>query len=200
MKEARSGRRPGRPRNEETDKAILQTARELIMENGTQSFSMDALAQRAGVSKPTIYRRWPTKDELVTDVYGYASEQTVIPDTGDALADLLALLEQMLQSFAARIGSPAASSHKMIAGLLDSPQIMEQYRANFIAPRRAAYSEIIRRGKRRGEIREDADEDILIDLVSGAYLYCLLFKPAALESKEWLHSVHGLMAVGVAKR
>lgn len=192
-------RRPGRPRSEQADEAILRAARELMLEYGVQSFSMDTLALRAGVSKPTIYRRWGNKEELITDAFGFASEQTVIPDTGDALDDLRQLLEQMLESFAARFEGKTASAHKMIAGMLDSQQLVQQYEANFIQPRRRAYQEIIRRGKRSGQIREDTDEETLVDLVSGSYFYCLLFKPQELSSGQWLKQVWRLLEDGIGR-
>ncbi|GMK41204.1 TetR family transcriptional regulator [Paenibacillus sp. CCS19] len=192
-------RRPGRPRSEQADEAILRAARELMLEYGVQSFSMDTLAQRANVSKPTIYRRWGTKDELLTDAFGYASEQTVVPDTGDALLDLRQLLEQMLASFNSRFEGKSYSAHKMIAGMLDSPQFIAQYEQNFIQPRRKAYQAIILRGKRSGQIREDANEETLVDLVSGSYLYCLLFKPSELASGQWLEQVWRLLEDGIGR-
>ncbi|MBP1963560.1 TetR/AcrR family transcriptional regulator [Paenibacillus aceris] len=182
------------------DKAIIQTARELVMEYGVQSFSMDTLALRAGVSKPTIYRRWPTKDDLLSDVLGFAAEQTDIPDTGNTLADIHMLLESMLQSLGTRLGAPSPSLHKMFAGMLDAPQFLAQYKENFIAPRRNAYSEIVKRGKRRGDIREDLDVETLVDLISGAYLYCLLFKPETVASGDWLQQVMRLLEDGVSPR
>lgn len=192
-------RRPGRPRSEQADEAILRAARELILEFGIQSFSMDTLALRAGVSKPTIYRRWGTKEELLTDAIGYASEQTVIPDTGDALLDLRQLLEQMLGSLEERFEGNLASAHKMVAGIVDSHQSLQQYEENFIRPRRRAYQEIIERGKRSGQIREDADEETLIDLVSGSYFYCLLFKPQEMASGQWLERAWRLLEEGIGR-
>lgn len=191
-------RRPGRPRNEQSNQAILQAARELIADHGVQSFSMEQLAARAGVSKPTIYRRWQTKEDLLSDVFGYAAEQTNIPDTGDALTDLHLLLDNMLKSFEVRFGASPTSMHRVIAVMIDSPQFLEQYKEHFINPRRQAYSAIIQRGKQRGQIRSDADEEILIDLVSGAYMYCLLLKPESLSSGAWLDQVRRLLEYGVS--
>ncbi|UUZ89725.1 TetR/AcrR family transcriptional regulator [Paenibacillus sp. P25] len=112
----------GRPRSESTDISILKATRALMMESGINNFSMDDVAARAGVSKPTIYLRWKTKEELLSDAFGMAADQTVIPDTGNALADLRVLLENMLHSSRLALESPAASSHKMVAGMLESPQ------------------------------------------------------------------------------
>ncbi|WP_127530976.1 TetR/AcrR family transcriptional regulator [Paenibacillus kobensis] len=193
-----SNRKPGRPRSQQADEAILNAARELMLEFGAYSFSMDTLAVRAGVSKPTIYRRWETKEALITDAFGFASQQTEVPDTGSALTDLQQLLGSMLAALGERFGIHSSSAHRMLAGMLDQRQFIEQYKDGFIASRRAAYKQIIRRGKQRGEIREDADEETVIDLVSGAYLYCLLFKPETITAAdEWLEQVLKLIQSGV---
>lgn len=199
MNESNAGRRPGRPRNGQTEAKILQAARELIMENGMQSFSMDSLALRSGVSKPTIYRRWPTKEELLTDCFGFASDPREAPDTGDALKDLALLLGGMLASLGERIGASPGSVHRMVAAMVDSPQTLSQYKKNFIEPRRKLYGQIIRRGKQRGQIREDAEEEALIDLVGGAYLYGLLFAPEKLATGAWLEQVMEQLGRGLRK-
>ena len=65
--EAAASRRPGRPRDARADRAILEAALELAAADGLAGFSVDAVAQRAGVSKATIYRRWSTKEQMVMD-------------------------------------------------------------------------------------------------------------------------------------
>lgn len=192
-------RKPGRPRNEQTDNNILESARMLMMEFGVQNFSMDVLAARAGVSKPTIYRRWPTKEDLLSDAFGFAADQTVIPDTGDTWNDLHVLLTNMLSAISKRFGNLTSGANKMMAGMIDSQQFIVEYTENFISPRRQAYKSIIQRGKLRGDIREDTDEEHLIDLISGAYFYCLLFRPEAVTSEQWLYNVFSIIENGAAK-
>ncbi|MGO4106423.1 TetR/AcrR family transcriptional regulator [Paenibacillus sp. YAF4_2] len=192
-------RKPGRPRNKQTDNNILESARMLMMEFGLQNFSMDALAVRAGVSKPTIYRRWPTKEDLISDAFGFTAEQTDIPDTGDAWTDLHVLLTNMLSAISNRFGNLSSGANKMMAGMIDSQQLIAEYTENFITPRRQAYMKIIQRGKLRGDIREATDEEHLIDLISGAYFYCLLFRPEAVASEQWLHNVLSILKNGAVK-
>ncbi|MEW9700959.1 TetR/AcrR family transcriptional regulator [Paenibacillus sp. SI8] len=190
-------RKPGRPRSEQTDQAILQAARELMLECGVQSFSMDTLAARAGVSKPTIYRRWSNKEDLLSDTIGQASDQTVIPDTGNVIEDLRILLGNMLESINLNFGLPSQSINKMLASFIDSPQLTEQYRNKFILPRRKIFEAIINKGIQRGEIRGDVNTETLVDLVSGAYFYCMLFKPKDVVSSVWLENVCDVLALGV---
>jgi AcrR family transcriptional regulator len=190
-------RKRGRPRRETTDISILKATRALIMESGVNNFSMDTVAARAGISKPTIYLRWKNKEELISDAFGIASDQTKVPDTGNALMDLRIMLENMLKAIHQSFESPVESSHKMVAGMLESPQLLAQYKQNFIAPRRQAFAKILQKGKKRGEIREDVDEDILIDLISGSYFYCMLFKPDTGKPEDWLQRAFLLIENGI---
>ena len=64
---ADTSRRPGRPRSERARQAILRAAADLLLDEGTAQVSMDAVAERAGVSKATIYRWWPSKERLALD-------------------------------------------------------------------------------------------------------------------------------------
>ncbi|MFC5650077.1 TetR-like C-terminal domain-containing protein [Paenibacillus solisilvae] len=122
-----------------------------------------------------------------------------MPDTGSALADLQILFENMLTSIGIHFGMPSPSLHKMFAGMLDSQALIMQYKENFLAPRRAANAEILRRGIQSGEIHEDVNMEILIDLISGAYFYCLLFKPNTITSGAWLQEVFQLLDKDVSK-
>jgi AcrR family transcriptional regulator len=79
----------GRPRDPAKDVAVLQATRELLVEAGYQGTTMVAIAKRAGVGAPTLYRRWPTKEALVEDAaFGHTSPVPVPATTGDLYADL----------------------------------------------------------------------------------------------------------------
>ncbi|AFM18545.1 transcriptional regulator [Mycolicibacterium chubuense NBB4] len=79
----------GRPRNPAKDVAVLQATRELLVEAGYQGTSVMAIARRAGVGAPTIYRRWPTKESLVEDAaFGHPQPAPLPRPTGELLADL----------------------------------------------------------------------------------------------------------------
>ncbi|KWX19589.1 TetR family transcriptional regulator [Mycolicibacterium wolinskyi] len=79
----------GRPRDPAKDVAVLTAARELLVEEGYQGTTVLAVARRAGVGAPTIYRRWPTKEALVEDAaFGHAAPVPVPGPSGDLRADL----------------------------------------------------------------------------------------------------------------
>ncbi|MUT66978.1 TetR family transcriptional regulator [Paenibacillus sp. NEAU-GSW1] len=158
---------------------------------------MDDLAQRAGVSQPTIYRRWRSKEEMISDTIGFSSNPVELPESGNALEDIKDILLNMLQSMDAMFAG-APFSPRLIASMLDSAFILEQYRNDFILPRRVLYTRKVREGKERGEIRRDADDEVLVDLVCGAYIYCVLFRPEVFDRQMWFKQVFDLVKNGVA--
>jgi AcrR family transcriptional regulator len=87
----------GRPRNPAKDVAVLQATRELLVEVGYQGATVVAIARRAGVGAPTIYRRWATKEALVEDAaFGHPQPAPMPSPTGDLTADLLAWVSTFL--------------------------------------------------------------------------------------------------------
>jgi AcrR family transcriptional regulator len=98
--EATSTPRPlGRPRDERADRAILAAALELMAEHGVRDLRMDDVAERAGVGKATIYRRYRSKDELITDAVAALVSEITVPDTGSTRADLLALMRRAVKMY-----------------------------------------------------------------------------------------------------
>jgi AcrR family transcriptional regulator len=98
--------RPSPSRGEARERAILDAARELIVEIGYDRITVDAIAQRAGASKATMYRRWPGKAELVADALQRTAADAApgIPDTGSLRGDLLATVGDIGRSFVGERG------------------------------------------------------------------------------------------------
>src|SRR5213595_2934911 len=94
----------GRPRSEKAHKAILDAAAELLLAQGLEAVSMDDVAERAGVSKATIYRWWPTKETLALEAlyHEWDTARPAPPDTGSLRGDLLALLRPWIRRVRAR--------------------------------------------------------------------------------------------------
>ena len=82
----------GRPRDARADRAILTATLQLMAERGVRDLRMDDVAERAGVGKATIYRRYGSKDELVSDAVATLVSDITIPDTGSTRAGLMALM------------------------------------------------------------------------------------------------------------
>ena len=105
-------RRPGRPRNASYDKTILEAALEILVEKGYTGFTIDGVAARTGVGRPTIYRRWPSKAALAIAALDAGVPVTATPDTGCLREDLLAFQRDRVK----RMNLPPHRS--VVAGLV----------------------------------------------------------------------------------
>src|ERR1700692_1463636 len=142
----------GRPRSARAYEAVLKAAAGLLLERGLDAVSMDAVAARAGVSKATIYRWWPTKESLALDALytEWAAAPSQTRDTGSLRGDLLS----MLRPWARLAGSRPYG--RVVAALLTEaqtdPVFAAEYRQRFLEPRREQVREIFRRAIERGEL------------------------------------------------
>ena len=166
--------RRGRPRSEARKQAILQAAFELLGERGLAATSMDAVAERAGVSKATIYRWWDSKELLALDAL-YAAWDTAGPvtrETGTLRAEMLALVRPWVRLVAA--GPSARILTALLAEAQNDPEFGQAYRAHFVEPRRDQARAVFSRAIARGEIPDGVDVEVAIDLLWGP-LYHRLF-------------------------
>ena len=173
----------GRPRSERARKAILEAAAELLLARGLSAVSMDAVAERAGVSKATIYRWWPTKETLALDAL-YTEWATVQPaqrDTGSLRGDLLSLLRPW-----ARLAGDRPYGRVVAALLTEAqtdPVFAAEYRDRFVEPRRQQGREIFGRAIERGEIPADTKVEVALDLLYGPLYHRLLHGHAPLSDR-----------------
>jgi AcrR family transcriptional regulator len=162
----------GRPREARADRAILTATLQLVAERGVRDLRMDDVADRAGVGKATIYRRYRSKEELVSDAVATLVSEITIPDTGSTRADLLTLMTQAVDLYS---GSLAA---RLIPTVIEearrSPALATMIRDQFLAGRRAALSAVLKRGVQRGDLRRGLDLDLALDVLGGAIFYRLL--------------------------
>lgn len=164
-------RGPGRPRSVEADRAILDAALEELATHGFDGLTVDAVAARAGVSKATIYRRYPGKTDLVIAAATKLTAPAVsVPDTGSIRTDLTTMLGNFRQLMTGTTAGRVA--RMMIAELQRNPEVAATYR-EFITARRAGTIAVVRRAIRRGELREDTDVELLADLVVAPLFYRL---------------------------
>ena len=163
----------GRPREARADRAILQATLELIAELGVYGFRIEDVAARAGVGKGAIYRRYGSKDELVTAAIAtLVSEEIAVPDTGSTRGDLLILMREAVELYR---GSLAARlMPKLIGALAQKPELARAVRERFLAGRRAAIAEVLHRGVERRDLRPDLDIELALDVLGGPLFYRLL--------------------------
>jgi AcrR family transcriptional regulator len=189
--------RRGRPRSETTRQAILRAAAELLLEHGLDSISMDAVAERAGASKATIYRWWPSKELLALDALFSEWEATrPAPDTGTLAGDLLALIRPWARRLAAK---PYA---RVIAALISKaqsdPHFAEHYHARFVEPRRDQARALFARAIDREEIPPDTDVEAALDLLYGPIYHRMLHGHAKLTDR-FTRTVVDYVTAGAAR-
>jgi AcrR family transcriptional regulator len=158
--EQRPGGRAARVRAD-----VLRCAAELLTEVGYDKMSVEDVALRAGVHKTTIYRRWPTKPELVADAVSVNSADAVpIPDTGSLLEDLKLLAREV----AANIGSDggARRSRSIVAAAATSEELTTTMQT-FWAHRLASSEAIVKRAIDRGELTPEINANLIIEAVIG---------------------------------
>jgi AcrR family transcriptional regulator len=158
----------GRPRDPTIDRAILDAAIELLVERGYEDLSMEAIAARARVGKPTIYRRWTSKCDLVIDAIQDLGGRVPIPAEGTVRERLTAFVQDF---YGSAEDEPSARVFSAVIGEIQrNPELAEAVRAVFVSGRRKRMSALLREGVARGEIRPDADLDLVMDLLFGPLL------------------------------
>lgn len=160
-------RGPGRPREPATGRRILDAALQLMAEQGYARMSMDQVASLAGVTKPTIYRRYPGKIQLAMAAIVAYCAATPLAETGDTRADLLGQLNQLRHALGRPNGMGMVGS--VLSEERETPELLASFREHLVAPRRQAMRTILERARDRGELRPDADLAIAATLLVGAY-------------------------------
>ncbi|HEY3687303.1 MAG TPA: TetR-like C-terminal domain-containing protein [Streptosporangiaceae bacterium] len=159
-----AARRSGRRRDPAADTAIVEAVLDLVAGGATLGgLSLVAIAGKAGVSRNSVYRRWATKDDLYLDVLAAINERPREPAGDDVRDDLVALLRSLAERVADHRASAMLRTLNAEAGAF--PRLHRRYFTEIVAPRREAMNQVLRRGVERGEIRADADPDLVSDLL-----------------------------------
>ena len=171
-------RAPGRPRSAHADQAIIDAIVDLLVDGGYREVTIEAVAARAGVAKTTIYRRWPSKAEMVVEAISACKKDCleVEPCTAKPVAcSLVGMLSMVSSSRVARI----------FTGLMK--------------PNREVVLATLRRGVDTGEIRPDANLDVVADLLVGPIFFRLLVSGAEV-TPELASETVDLVLRGIAPR
>jgi AcrR family transcriptional regulator len=188
----------GRPRSESSHRAILDAANELLAERGFVDLTIEEIAQRAGVGKTTIYRRWPSKGMVVFEAFATDYRNRLpLQDTGSLRGDLLALLRGFIKVVKGTVTGRTLVG--LIAEVQRDQELAEIWREQFVGPVRAQHRVMFDRAVERGEAAPDADPDVLLDLVFGAAYHRLLQSHLPL-SDRFAQAVVDVVITGVQLR
>lgn len=163
----------GRPRDDSREQAILDAAVELIVDKGYDVMSIEAVATRAGVSKATVYRRWPGKAELVADAIRRMSDnhETELDDTGSLRGDLLALTTTLFANMSGADGGLVCGLAVAVRADAELGRLLAAHKED---QNRQITSEIVSRAVDRGELPPHTDPPRLMEVALGQALFRLM--------------------------
>lgn len=172
MSEVKIKKRRGRPRSETARRAILQAASALLNEGGLSAVTMEAVAARARVGKPTIYRSWPNAQALAMAALTVSDTvPTDVAETGSPLDDLKRQLHNVVVKFA------SASGHQVrlvLAAAESDSELAKAFRNQVILKSREEGKAILLRAVSSGVVRPDIDLEVTLDMIYGPLFYRIL--------------------------
>jgi AcrR family transcriptional regulator len=186
----------GRPRSTQSHQAILQATLALLAEVGFEVMSIEAIANRAGVGKTTIYRRYKSKEELVADAIESMRQDVVIPDTGSFWGDIDTLIENAAQITLSPLGRQTVAM--IISSASSNSRFAQIYWIKYLQPRRQAFAVVLERAKARNEVQLDVDSGLVFDAMSGIMLYATLFPPTTESWTGYVRRVLNLILKGAS--
>jgi AcrR family transcriptional regulator len=195
--ERETTRRPGRPRSERAEQAILDATLEAIADRGVDGVHCEDVAARAGVGKATLYRRWPGKEDLL--IAAFASLKSPLPEPGgeSVREDLIAMLDVMATD--AEDPRYARQFALMHGEGQRYPRLVQRYKEQVVEPRRELMRTVLRRGVATGELRPDTDVEIAMLTLTGAVMARGKHDPAPAEQGFATRVVDELLQ-GIAAR
>jgi AcrR family transcriptional regulator len=189
----------GRPRDPRVDAAILDATLRELADTGYARLSIDAVARRAGVSRPAIYRRWPSKAQLVHEAV--FPDMTIadlpIPHGPDFAADIQAMLRQAV-SYLSR-PEVLAAAPGLMAEFRTDPGLHQLMAARLEDQLRAGLARRVEAAIAAGEAMPGTDAGLLLDVITGTVLFALLSRPSAVQPVS-LEALAAMLLRGILPR
>jgi AcrR family transcriptional regulator len=187
----------GRPRQPGVEEAVFEAALELLASRDYRQITMETLAERAQVSRTTIYRRWPTKAGVVAAaVASLYLDQAEVPDTGSLSEDLVALLSETYRVMADGDGRVL---EQLVRQSGQNPELVDVVRSILYARRRVSAT-ALNHAIARGELTPDIDQELLLDLLLGPLWFRLLVSGAPITPEEALSVVELVLDGALPRR
>jgi AcrR family transcriptional regulator len=163
--------RGGRPRSKEVHQAILQATFDLVLRDGFRAVSVESIASSAGVSKASIYRRWPNKAAMVMDAFtDKVGSGSLFPKASTATESIRLQMRAMAKSFR---GSDGALVKALLAEAQFDPDLAQAFQERWTIPRRKLGMAVVQDAIREGEIPADVDPAEAIDVLYAPIYYRL---------------------------
>jgi AcrR family transcriptional regulator len=193
---ATEDRRRGRPRNEAVDDAVTAAALALVAEVGIEAFSVAEVCARTGIARTTVYRRYPTRDDLIQAALARINDDLETPDPSLSTRDRLVTSMTHM-----RHRPPSAVMSRVMEQLTGNrdPAMCALAFERIIAPRHRVLREIVTDGIARGELRADLDLDAVIAVVVGPILYLKTWSAAPSAAHVSVEDVVDLALAGLSR-
>jgi AcrR family transcriptional regulator len=176
-------RTTGRPRDPHIRGAVLNATVDELSQVGYTRLTLEAVARRAGTTKPSIYRRWRSRQLLVLDALAGRLGALRAPESGCVVCDLFVGINVFLEVFRRM---PPGALGALLADCAGQADLREAFMSRLFEPPRQAVGELVDRAKARGELRADLDRELAVDLVGALVHYRALFGHAATdEAAVW---------------
>ncbi len=184
----------GRPRDPRIDGAVLRATVELLAETGYPGLSVAAIAERAGTSKPAIYRRWPSKAHLVHEAVFPVGAATAIPDTGSPDDDL----REMVRRTMAVLTTPAARAALpgLVGEMAADPSLHSALLQRFADVISGGLAGWLKNAAAAGRVRTDVTAAELAEAIAGITLLGLLTRARELD-EAWVDRTTELLLKGI---
>lgn len=182
--------RVGRPRDPQIDAAVLDATLAVLDDVGYGRLTLEQVARRAETTKPAIYRRWRSRQQLVLAALGQRMGAARAPDTGCTICDLDECLKVFVASFRRM---PPDVIGPLFADCAGDRELRAAFMTTLFEPPRAAVKETLDRAHARGDLRDDVDRDLILDLIGSLVHYRVLFGHAATSDAEIERAVAALL-------
>ena len=159
--------KPGRPVDPSIRNAILEAALQLLAEEGYTRMSMDAVAKKAGVTKPTVYRRWKTKEKLAMAAIEQLLGDEAPPRPHPAPSALRSILGTLQKTLFRPDGMPIIGA--VMVEQRHTRDLINHFRERVVKPRRMMLQEVLKHAEKRGDLRPKADIDAAVNMLIGSF-------------------------------
>jgi AcrR family transcriptional regulator len=182
--------RAGRPRDRGIDAALLKATIAVLKESGYGGLTLEKVAREAGTTKPSIYRRWPTRQRLVLAALEERVGVAHAPDTGCTLCDLDECLKVFVAAFSKM---PPGVIGPLFADCAGDHELRAAFMTTLFDPPRATVRVALERALARGDLRPDIDLELILDMIGSLIHYRALFGHAATSDAEIERAVEALL-------
>lgn len=187
-------RNPGRPRDDSVDRRVLEATLSILADDGMGGLSIESIAATSGVSKSSIYRRWPSKDEILVDAIGTVAESVSVVDTGALRDDLISALNA-LRSLVSDTRAGEVFPW-LVSEMANRTNIGLMYLQVVVLPRRQSIVDLLTAARDRGDLLPGFEIETAVDILTGPIILRKMTDRLGTTPPDWPQTVVDLVLTG----